>query len=278
MTRRAADDPRPFVRRFSRFDRVSHVALMVSFLGLAASGMPLLFSSEPWARAMSRFWGGFETAGLVHRGLALLLIAVFSAHIGKLAYRFLAERDRSMLWGPTSMVPQPRDLTEIVQHFKYFVGKGPRPAFDHFTYWEKFDYWAVFWGMFIIGGSGMLLWFPTFFAQFVPGWLFNIAMLVHGEEALLAVGFIFTVHFFNGHLRPEKFPMDLVIFTGLYPRHELHEERAGELRRLSDRGDLSAVMVPAPKRWVRVVGALIGTTAVLLGLSIVGMILYAVLG
>jgi hypothetical protein len=27
-------------------------------------------------------------------------------------------------------------------------------------------------------------------------------------------GFIFTIHFFNGHLRPEKFPMDMVIFTG----------------------------------------------------------------
>jgi LPXTG-motif cell wall-anchored protein len=62
---------------------------------------------------------------------------------------------------------------------------------------EKFDYWAVFWGMGIIGGSGLLLWFPVFFAHIVPGWVFNIAMLVHGEEALLAVGFIFTMHFFK---------------------------------------------------------------------------------
>ena len=277
MTPPAADASRQFVRRFSRYDRASHVALMVSFLGLAATGMPLLFSSEAWAGTMARMLGGFRTAGLIHRGLALLLIAVFAAHLGKLAYRFFAQRDRSMPWGPTSMVPQPRDLTEMLQHFQYFLGKAPRPAFDPFTYWEKFDYWAVFWGMFIIGGSGLLLWFPTFFAQVVPGWLFNIALLVHGEEALLAVGFIFTVHFFNGHLRPEKFPMDLVIFTGLHPTHELHEERAGELERLSAHGTLDRVLAPEPKPVVKVIGALIGTTAVIIGLSLVGLILYAVL-
>ena len=110
------------------------------------------------------------------------------------------------------------------------MGKGPRPRFDRYTYWEKFDYWAVFWGMFIIGGSGLLLWFPFFFSSFLPGWIFNIATVIHGEEALLAVGFIFTIHFFNGHLRPEKFPMDPVIFTGRITEHEMLEERGGRVR------------------------------------------------
>ena len=55
-----------------------------------------------------------------------------------------------------------------------------------------------------------------------------MALLVHGEEALLAVGFIFTIHFFNGHFRPEKFPIDTVIFTGSLPEAEWREERPGE--------------------------------------------------
>ena len=42
-----------------------------------------------------------------------------------------------------------------------------------------------------------------------PGWLINVATIIHSDEALLATGFIFTVHFFNTHLRPEKFPMDI---------------------------------------------------------------------
>ena len=84
----------------------------------------------------------------------------------------------------------------------------------------------------VIGGSGLVLWFPEFFSQFLPGSWFNIALLVHGEEGLLAVGFIFTIHFFNSHLRPDKFPMDPVIFTGRVTRHEFMEERPAEFERL----------------------------------------------
>ena len=97
---------------------------------------------------------------------------------------------------------------------KWFFFKGPKPTFERWTYWEKFDFIAVFWGMFAIGGSGLMLWFPEIFGLFLPGWAFNIATIVHSDEALLATGFIFSVHFFNTHGRPEKFPMDFVIFNG----------------------------------------------------------------
>ena len=98
--------------------------------------------------------------------------------------------------------------------------------------------------MFIIGGSGMLLWFPQFFSMFVPGWAYNIALLIHGEEALLAVAFIFTIHFFNGHIRPEKFPMDTVIFTGRVSEEELAHEREDLYARL--RADGARVTSPQP--------------------------------
>ena len=156
-------------------------------------------------------------------------------------------------------------------------GRGPRPRFDHFTYWEKFDYWAVFWGMFIIGGSGLLLWFPALFAHVLPGWLFNVALLIHGEEALLAVAFIFSIHFFNGHLRPDKFPMDTVIFTGRVTEAELAHERPDEHERLQREGRLEALVEPPPPRWLERLGRTAGTIAVLTGLTLVGFILYAVL-
>ena len=107
--------------------------------------------------------------------------------------------------------------------------------------------------MVIIGGSGLLLWFPVFFAKFLPGWMFNIAALVHGEEALLAVGFIFTFHFFNGHLRPEKFPMDTVVFTGRISEHELKDERRSEYERLTARRPAGRQEAPPPTERVAVV-------------------------
>ena len=175
------------------------------------------------------------------------------------------------------MVPRPRDLIDLVQHVRWFFGRGARPRFDRYTYWEKFDYWAVFWGMGIIGASGLLLWFPLLFARFVPGWVFNIALLVHGEEALLAVGFIFTLHFFNGHLRPEKFPMDLVIFTGRLTVDELKHERPEEYARLEREGALAGLVVEPPPAWLERFGRTIGVTAVVIGLTLVGLILYTVL-
>lgn len=269
--------PEKYVRRFDAFDRVLHGLLMTSFLGLAATGMPLLFSDQPWAQRMARVLGSFEVAGWLHRVCALLLIGVFLTHLWRIGRKLLVSKDYGLLWGPRSMVPQPRDLRDLVAHVKWFVGRGPRPRFDRFTYWEKFDYWAVFWGMGIIGASGLLLWFPAFFSRFLPGWAFNIALFIHGEEALLAVGFIFTIHFFNGHLRPEKFPMDTVIFTGRVTETELAHERPDEYERLQRDGGLEALAETPPPVWLVRLGRTVGAAAVLTGLTLVALILYAVL-
>ena len=189
--------------------------MIVSFFGLVLTGAPLHFSYAPWAQGLMRAMGGIQAAGFIHRFCAIVTFGYFFTHVGHVTWRALRSADRkSLLWGPDSMVPQPKDLQDVVQQFRWFLGRGPRPRFDRYSYMEKFDYWAVFWGVAIIGGSGLLLWFPEFFSRFVPGWWFNIATIVHGDEALLAFGFIFTVHFFNVHLRPEKFPIDVVIFTG----------------------------------------------------------------
>jgi cytochrome b subunit of formate dehydrogenase len=262
-------------RRFDRVDRLLHGFLMFSFLGLAFTGLPLLFSHEEWAARLARFFGGFQTAGTIHRLCAVVMLGVFVTHLGRICQRLFGQKDLSILWGPSSMVPQPRDFFEMVGHIRWFVGMGPQPKFDHFTYWEKFDYWAVFWGMGIIGGSGMLLWFPERFAYVVPGWVFNIATVIHGEEALLAVGFIFTIHFFNGHLRPEKFPMDSVIFTGRVTVEEMEEERPDELARLVKTDRVHELACVAAPPWVYRLGRTAGTVAVIFGLLMVAMILYA---
>jgi cytochrome b subunit of formate dehydrogenase len=263
------------VQRFDRVDRTLHGFLMLSFLGLAATGMPVLFSDAPWAQRMASLLGGFTVTHRMHRVLAATMILVFATHLTRLIRRVALRSDYSIFWGPSSMVPQPKDLLDMYQHFRWFVGLGEKPIFDRYTYWEKFDYWAVFWGMGIIGGSGLMLWFPEVFARVLPGWVFNIALLVHGEEALLAVGFIFTIHFFNSHLRPEKFPMDMVIFTGRVSEHDLEEERPAEYARMMRRPDGGQFAAPPSDRSM-LIGRTIGTTAVVVGLTIVALIVFAI--
>ncbi|MGE5242699.1 MAG: formate dehydrogenase subunit gamma [Betaproteobacteria bacterium] len=262
-------------RRFDAVDRTLHIGLMASFLGLALTGLPLFFSTSDWASRIAHALGGFHAAGLIHRAAATLLITVFLIHLGRVLKR-LAGGDLGILWGPASMVPQPRDIVELYQHVQWFLGLGPRPRFGRYTYWEKFDYWAVFWGMGIIGASGLMLWFPTVFARVVPGWMFNVAMLVHGEEALLAVVFIFTVHFFNTHMRPEKFPMDRVIFTGRLTERELREERPDEYELLRRSGGLDSAAVGPAAGWLLPFGRVVAVVALTTGFTIVFLIVLTV--
>jgi hypothetical protein len=129
----------------------------------------------------------------------------------------------------------------------------------------------------IIGTSGLVLAFPEFVSRFLPGDVFTIALLVHGEEALLAMVFIFTIHFFNGNLRPEKFPMDTVMFTGRIPLHELRDERPAEYDRLVREGRLEHAFVPPPQRRLDLFGRLVGTVAISLGLIMVALTAIALL-
>jgi hypothetical protein len=130
----------------------------------------------------------------------------------------------------------------------------------------------VFWGVAVIGMTGLILWFPTVFTHIMPGWMVNVATTIHSDEALLAVCFIFSIHFFNTHFRPEKFPIDTVIFTGAVSEHELKEERPAEYERLRREHRLDALAVaeptPAMQRYGRIVGGIALTTGVVLFLLI----------
>lgn len=266
-----------YVRRFDARARTLHIVVMTTFLVLSATGLPLLFSNARWARVLAMLFGGFHGAGLVHRFMGAILLGAVAYHVVDVCWRAFVRGERGIFWGPTSMVPQPRDFAQFWQQMRWFFGRAPYPKYEQFTYWEKFDYWAVLWGTGLMGAAGLVLWFPEAASRILPGWMFNVALFVHGAEAALAIGFIFVVHFFNGHLRPGKFPMDLVIFTGAVSETELKHERAGQYERLKTSGALEAFVAPEPDAAAVRRGRLIGTIGLTAGLAIVGLILFAVL-
>jgi cytochrome b subunit of formate dehydrogenase len=263
------------LRRFDARTRALHIVVMTTFLGLAATGMPLLFNDAPWARALARLFGGFHGAGLVHRTFGAVLLFAVVWHIADVFWRAFVRGERGLLWGPDSMVPQPRDAVQLWQQIKWFFEAGPQPKFERFTYWEKFDYWAVLWGTALMGAAGLVLWFPIAASRLLPGWMFNLALFVHGAEATLAIVFIFVVHFFNGHLRRGKFPMDMVIFTGVVAAEEFRHERAGQHERLAAAGELKAIAAPAPSPASIRRGRMIGTLGLSIGLALFVLILFA---
>ena len=275
----------PYIWRFSLYHRITHGTVIVSFFLLVVTGLPLRFSEAFWAGPLMGLLGGVEMAGLLHRFGAILTFGYFGAHLAYLVRKLvLAPDPMKLLWGPDSLVPQPRDVVDFWNQTRWYFGQGPRPCFTRWSYMEKFDYFAVFWGVGIIGGSGLMLWFPEFFAQYVPGWVFNVATIVHADEALLASGFIFPIHFFHVHFRPEKFPLDAVMFTGRATKAYMEEEHPlvmDQIRRHeSERPSLEQITdtpAPPPGRNASLVAAGLGFLAVAVGMALTGMILWAVL-
>jgi cytochrome b subunit of formate dehydrogenase len=265
--------------RFRPLHRALHACMIISFLSLAVTGLSLKFSYTPWASRLSHLLGGFQTAGFVHRFAALIMFATFSVHLADL-YKLRRSRYPSwkeLIFGAGSLVPNGQDLREFIATMKWFLHLGPRPEYGRWTYWEKFDYFAVFWGIFIIGSTGLTLWFPVFFTRILPGWFINVATIIHSDEALLATGFIFTVHFFNTHLRPEKFPMDTTIFTGQMPVAELKRDKPREYAALVARGELEQHLAePHPAIVVKTI-RVFAWIALSIGFSIVVWIIYAML-
>jgi cytochrome b subunit of formate dehydrogenase len=269
------------VQRFTGLERLMHVALILAFFTLVMTGFPLKYPQTAWAKVLIDLFGGAAVAGTFHRIAASVLIALF-LYIAWLSVKFLFPGWKGSGWlgrlfGPDSLCPNLKDLRDIKGMFLWFFNRGEMPQFDRWTYWEKFDFFAVFWGMTVIGGSGLTLWFPELFSYVLPGWVLNVAALVHSEEAFLAAIFIFTVHFFNNHLVPNKFPLEDNIFTGRYTVEQLAEERPLEYERLVKEDRLDAMKKPAPGMMTMFLSSAFGLLSLLLGLFLTGLIFWAVL-
>jgi cytochrome b subunit of formate dehydrogenase len=276
----AASRKQYYIRRFDLAHRITHLFVIVSFLSLALTGMMLKFSAMPWAATLADLLGGVMKAGTIHRTAAVVTFGYFFFHLFTLIRHKRRRRIglRELVFGRDSLMFNRRDVKDFLSSVCWFFGAGSRPEYGRWTYWEKFDYLAVFWGVAIIGVSGLMLWFPEFFTRFIPGWVINVATIVHSDEALLAVGFIFTIHFFNTHLRPEAFPMDTVVFTGLVSVDEYRRERPREYEELKRRGQLRKRLVAAnvAKRWQRTV-RVFGFAFLGIGVTLIGLIIYSML-
>ncbi|MBN2284040.1 MAG: cytochrome C [Deltaproteobacteria bacterium] len=270
------------IERFSRKDILIHILLVISFLTLVATGFPLKYHDAPWARIFIDIWGGVSLAGIFHRTAAVVLFVLFFYILARTLRYLFPKQERTRGWltrlfSAESLFFNKKDLQDMKGMFKWFFDRGEQPKFDRWTYWEKFDFLAVFWGMAIIGGSGIFLMVPEWTSYLFPGWVLNVAALLHSEEALLAALFIFTVHFFNTHLIPKKFPMDRTIFTGRLSLHELYEEKREHYEKLVAEGKLEELKRGHPGIFTKLAAAAFGLASLILGLFLAVIIMWSLL-
>jgi cytochrome b subunit of formate dehydrogenase len=273
----------PAYVRFPRFHRIGHAVMLLAFLGLALTGLPLKYSHTEWAQGLAQAMGGFASTGFWHRVFALVLFGCFIAYLLRLTRlyregRHRGERRTVLVFGPESPMPRFRDVKDILAMLRWFFGLGPKPTFDRWGYWEKFDFWGAAADIAIIGSTGLVLWFPNFFCRFLPGIGVNVAQVIHSTQALLATGFVFAVHFFNSHLRPDIFPIDRSVLTGLVGEEEFQETRPEFMERLQQQGRLDALRTTAPGRGVFWLITAAGYVALFVGMALLAGMIFAGLG
>ncbi len=217
-------------KTFLRFDihqRIQHWAILSSFIICMLTGWPLKMAGVGASKSLVALFGSLEACGTVHRVSAAIMLLACVYHLLYLGMRW-RRKDLNL-----SMVPSGKDFRDLVHNIKYYLRlrKSP-PKYGHWSYFEKFDYWAVFWGIIIMGGSGLILWFPTFFMSFLPPWMLSLSHIAHSDEALLAGLAIFIWHFYNVHLRAAVFPMNWVWLTGRLSEEAMKAEHGEEYDQL----------------------------------------------
>jgi cytochrome b subunit of formate dehydrogenase len=248
--------------RFTLGQRLFHLLLMLCFLIQAVSGLARMYHETAWGQRMGWLFGGFEATLSVHVFVGIIMLCAFLIHLVYLLFTIHWRRFPSCIVGPDSLVPQISDLKSLIQHTGWIVGLRRHPPLERWTYWEKFDYWAVFWGMIILGATGLALAYPLVSTRYIPGWGLNLAFWIHRIESLLAMGHIFIIHFFIAHLRRTSFPMDISIFEGSVPLQTVEHERPTWISRLRENGRFYYCLVPEPSPVRRAVFYTFGYLAV----------------
>ena len=245
--------------RFSLNQRIQHLILAVSVVVLVLTGMPLKFSDASWAPYLYALFGGIKYAPIIHKTFGAILMVLFFYHVFYLIFvinRYHVQPARKekgnlstmevlKIVGTQGLVPNLKDARDIKDLMKYLLFlTNKRPAGDNFTWKEKFDYWAPFWGMVIIGGSGIIMWNKELATQILPGYALNFSLIAHSDEALLAALFLFIWHWYNVHFSISVFPMGTVFLTGYLPEEIMAEEHYQHYVEIMKREGLEQEILP----------------------------------
>ena len=254
------------IRRFTVAQRLWHFGLILLFMTMSVTGFVWMFVETEPGKWLAGLFGGYQNALWIHRISGLIFLAGFAAHILYLLACVDWKRFPRSLIGPETIVFQWVDVKGFFRHLLWIFGLARRPRFDKWNWWEKFDYWAVWWGLIIVGLTGLILYDPVLSSDYMPGWLVNVALWIHRIEAVLAMGHIFTVHFFVEHFRPASFPFGAAMFDGTLTMEDAREEHAAWVERLEREGKLAELTVKEPPVPLRILYFGVGYALIGLGL------------
>jgi len=209
-------DPNRTLVRMTLAARIQHGLLASSFIVLVVTGFALKYPDS----GLSWLMGSSELVRRTgHRAAACVMIA------GAIAHLFFAIFTREGRKFVLDMLPEPKDLTDVLVTLRYYLMPGsPRPMHKRFGYAEKAEYWAVVWGTFLMAATGLLIWFKLYATQTVPRWVIDVATTIHYFEAILASLAILVWHFYFVIFDPDIYPINWAWLDGKVTPHHYKEE------------------------------------------------------
>lgn len=225
--------------RFTGAQRIQHAFLVIVFVVLCLTGFPMKFPQAKWSPMIYELFGGIGGAPIVHRIAGVSLLVGFAVHIFLIfvnVWRSLKRQGQRGIWAwikavvALPMIPKPQDLKQLIVFAKYVFFLSPqRPNYGRFSWKEKLEYLGLFWGIPLLGVTGILLWAESWSSHVFPGWVLNVAYLAHTYESLLAVAHICLVHIPGVLGRPGVSPLSSMVLNGKISPRALAEEHGGEL-------------------------------------------------
>ncbi len=201
--------------RMNRLQRIQHLTLLISFIILVLTGFALKYP-DSW---LGDVFINESVRGIIHRIAGVVMICVSLYHAW---YLFRNPDGRQLI---KDMLPDLKDVTDIRDAMLFYLGvSDKRPMFRRFSYAEKAEYWALIWGIFVMAGTGLLIWFKMPIMHRVPGWWIDVAITIHWYEAVLATLAIIVWHFYAVIFDPDAYPMNWAWFDGkMSVEHYEHE-------------------------------------------------------
>jgi len=194
------------ILRMNRAQRIQHLVLLVSFFTLVLTGFALKYP-DSW---VAWLLGSSEAVRRIgHRVAGLVLLALGLYH---LIYIVRTPDGRQLF---RDMRPVAKDVYDLLATIRYGLGwTSAHPSAGRFGYAEKTEYWAVVWGILIMGTTGLMVWFKVQTTSLLPRWTIDVALAIHFYEAVLATLAIFVWHFYHVIFDPDVYPMNWAWWDG----------------------------------------------------------------
>ena len=222
-----------YVERMSVLFRMQHMLLILSLLVLAVTGFALMYHENRLAQALISLEGGVLYRGIIHRVAAVFLMAQLVYHAFYMLFSREGKRELDEVWLSR------RDFDDFLQAMRYNLRMGNEyPRFGKYGYKEKFQYWGATTGVFLISVTGVILWAETFSMRFLPKFVLDLTLIIHGYQGLLIFVVLLFWHLYIVHLHPSVFPMNMAWLNGKVDAEWLREEHPLEYEKLKGEGIL----------------------------------------